>query len=304
MTASQVTPSSHFSAYQQAEIFGKSKVVKAPWQSFGLAVFAGAFISLAFVFYLTVTTGAGDAPWGLVRLVGGIAFSLGLILVVVCGGELFTSTVLSCVAWAQKQVTTRELLLCWGRVYLGNFIGAMLMMVLIMGAKSYLLDGGQWGLNALKVSQYKLQHSWLQSFCLGILCNMLVCLGVWMTFACRELLTKAVLLILPVAMFVSSGFEHSIANLFMVPLGITIHAFADPAFFAALGVSPEKFADLTVVNFVLNNLIPVTLGNIIGGGVMVGLGYWWIEKGQITLLEPQKSPRTEQLASSLETDKF
>lgn len=281
--------SSHFSCYSQAEVYGKSKVVKAPWQSFGLAIFAGAFIALAFVFFLTVTTGAGDSAWGLVRLVGGIAFSLGLMLVVICGGELFTSTVLSSVAWAQKQVTTSELLKCWCRVYIGNFVGAMFMVGLIMAAGSYQLDGGHWGLNALKVSQHKLHHTWIQAFSLGILCNMLVCLGVWMTFASRDSLAKALLLILPVAMFVSSGFEHSIANMFMVPLGITIHAVASPEFFASLGVTYEQFADLTITKFIFNNLIPVTLGNIVGGGVIVGLGYWLIEKGQIASPEPQKS---------------
>lgn len=305
VSSEHATPqvSSHFSCYHQAEIYGKSKVVKAPWQSFGLSVFAGAFIALAFVFYITVTTGAGDSPWGLVRLVGGLAFSLGLILVVICGGELFTSSVLSSVAWAQKQVTGAELLKCWCRVYLGNFIGAMLMVGLIMAAGLYQLDSGRWGLNALMVSEHKLHHTWVQAFSLGILCNMLVCLGIWMTFASRESLTKAILLILPVAMFVSSGFEHSIANLFMVPLGITIHAFASPEYFVSLGVTQEQFADLTIINFIFNNLIPVTLGNIVGGGLIVGLGYWWIEQGQIALPDPQHEHQPHFFASPLKTDK-
>ncbi|MCP3127492.1 formate transporter FocA [Shewanella sp. KJ2020] len=295
--------SSHFSCYHQAEIYGTSKVVKAPWQSFGLAVFAGAFIALAFVFYITVTTDAGDASWGLVRFVGGIAFSLGLILVVVCGGELFTSSVLSTVAWAQKQVTGAELLKCWCRVYAGNFVGAMLMVCLITAAGMYDLDGGNWGLNALKVAQHKLHHTWVQAFSLGILCNMLVCLGVWMTFASRDVLTKSLLLILPVAMFVSSGFEHSIANLFMVPMGMMIQSIASPEFFASLGVTQAQFADLTVANFIFNNLIPVTLGNIVGGGVIVGLGYWWIEKGQIALPDPQKNHQPHFFTSPLHTEK-
>lgn len=265
------------SLYQHAEYYGKAKVIKSAWQSFGLAAFAGAFIALAFVFYITVTTGS-DGSWGLVRLAGGLAFSLGLMLVVICGGELFTSTVLSSVAWAQKLVTTRDLIKCWARVYLGNFIGAVIMLSLIMSARMYELDGGQWGINALKIAQHKLHHSWGQAFALGVLCNMLVCLGVWMTFSSRDALTKAILLMLPVAMFVSSGFEHSIANLFMVPLGITIHQFADPAWFEALNISRDTFADLTLSNFIFSNLIPVTLGNIVGGGVFVGLGYWLIEK--------------------------
>lgn len=265
------------SMYQQAERYGADKVVKAHWQSFGLAVFAGAFIALAFVFYITVTTGS-TGPWGLMRLAGGLAFSLGLMLVVICGGELFTSTVLSSVAWAQKQVSTLSLLKCWGRVYVGNFIGAMLMLLLIVVAGMQNLNESHWGLNALNIAQHKLHHGWWQAFVLGMLCNMLVCLGVWMTFSSKDALTKAILLMLPVAMFVSSGFEHSIANLFMVPLGIVLANISDPAWFAALNVTQEQFSDLTVTNFILNNLIPVTLGNIVGGGLFVGLGYWLIEK--------------------------
>ncbi|MDX1282118.1 formate transporter FocA [Shewanella colwelliana] len=266
------------SLFTQAEQYGQLKITKSPWQSFGLATFAGAFIALAFVFYITVTTGAGEGPWGLVRLAGGLAFSLGLMLVVICGGELFTSTVLSSVAWAQKLVSTRSLLVCWLRVYLGNLLGALLMLLLIFSARMYELDGGLWGLNALHIAQHKLHHGWGQAFSLGILCNMLVCLGVWMTFASKDALTKAILLMLPVAMFVSSGFEHSIANLFMVPLGIIIANFGSADYFAQLGVAQSQFADLTFYHFIINNLIPVTLGNIVGGGLFVGLGYWMIEQ--------------------------
>ncbi|MDR8523417.1 formate transporter FocA [Shewanella fidelis] len=265
---------------QVAEGYGLDKVAKSSWQSFGLAIFAGAFIALAFVFYITVTTGS-QGSWGMTRFIGGLAFSLGLILVVVCGGELFTSTVLSTVAWAQKKVTNSDLVKTWGRVYAGNFVGAMLMVLLIFLAGMYQLDGGRWGLSALNIAQHKLHHSWTQAFVLGILCNMMVCLGVWMTFATKDVLTKVVLVMLPVAMFVSSGFEHSIANMFMVPMGIAIHQFADPAWFEALNISPDKYADLTVMNFVFNNLIPVTLGNIVGGGVFVGLGYWLVDNAGV-----------------------
>ncbi|MCL2915717.1 formate transporter FocA [Shewanella corallii] len=292
MTGQPVTPV--LNLCQQAELYGHSKVIKSPWQSFGLAIFAGAFIALAFVFYINVTTGAGDAPWGMVRLVGGLAFSLGLMLVVICGAELFTSTVLSTLARARGMITTRQMLACWARVYVGNLIGALIMLTLIMTAGMHQLDGGNWGLNALNIAQHKLHHNWLQAMVLGVLCNMLVCLGVWMTFASKEVMTRAMLLMLPVAMFVSSGFEHSIANMFMVPLGIAISQFADPGFFAALDLSREQFSDLTITNFVFNNLIPVTLGNILGGGVIVGLGYWLIENkaGDKEAVQTQRSSNT------------
>jgi len=275
----QALPATKNSPLQTAEEYGMGKVAKKAAKSFSLAIFAGAFIAIAFVFYITVTTGAAGAPWGVMRFLGGLAFSLGLILVVVCGGELFTSTVLTTVAWAQGLFSTAELLKCWFRVYLGNLVGAALMVMLIVMAKMYLLDGGSWGINALQIAQHKLHHTWSQAFALGILCNLLVCLGIWMTFTTKDILAKSMLLILPVAMFISSGFEHSIANMFMVPLGIAINAVSEPEFFIAHGFVAADFADLTWSNFINHNLIPVTLGNIVGGGVFVGLGYWLTEQG-------------------------
>jgi formate transporter len=261
---------------KEVEEYGYKKVQKSFAKSFSLAIFAGAFIAIAFVFYITVTTGAHGAPTGIIKLTGGLAFSLGLILVVICGGELFTSTVLTTVAWAQGRFSTREQLKCWVRVYLGNLIGASAMLALVITAQMYLNDGGEWGINAMKIAQHKLEHTWPQAFALGILCNLLVCLGTWMTFTTKDILAKTILLILPVAMFVSSGFEHSIANMFMVPLGLTIKLISEPAFYISHGYVAADFAHLTFSNFIFHNLIPVTLGNIVGGGVFVGIGYWLI----------------------------
>jgi len=260
-----------------ASEYGYKKANKGLFQSFGSSIFAGIFIAIAFVFYITVTTGS-SASWGMTKFAGGFAFSLGLILVVVCGAELFTSTVLSSVAWAQKRITHQQLISCWIRVYIGNFVGAMLMLLLVIGAKMHLQDGGQWGINAMHIAQHKLHHTWLQAFSLGVLCNLLVCLGIWMTFCTKDMLTKSLLVILPVTMFVSSGFEHSIANLFMVPLGIALQHLFSPELLIELGYSSATFSDLTIGHFVINNLIPVTLGNIVGGAVIVGLGNWLIDK--------------------------
>ncbi|GEA49237.1 formate transporter FocA [Vibrio inusitatus NBRC 102082] len=264
----------------QAADYGHKKVLKPFKQSFVLAMFAGAFIALAFVFYITVTTGSYENGWGVTRFIGGLAFSLGLMLVVVCGGELFTSTVLSSVAWAQKRVTTKQLLGCWARVYAGNFAGAMLTLAFIMMAKMHILDHGNWGLNALSISAHKLEHSWWQAFSLGVMCNLLVCLGIWMSFSSKESASKAFLVLLPVAMFVSSGFEHSIANMFMVPLGIAIKASADAHMLTAAAEAGIHLELLNIKQFITANLIPVTLGNIFGGAVLVGLAYWSIEPKQ------------------------
>jgi formate transporter len=256
-----------------ANQYGVTKLEKSFHRSFTLAIFAGAFIAIAFLFYITVTTGASDAPWGMVKLAGGLAFSLGLVLVVVCGGELFTSTVLSCIAWTQGLFSTKALLSCWLRVYLGNLIGAMIIIGLVLLAKMQLLDGGEWGINAMKIAQHKIHHSWGEAFALGVLCNLLVCLGIWMTFTSKDILTKSFLLILPVAMFVSSGFEHSIANLFMVPLGIAINTLSPESFFTSHGIAINAFSDLTWGNFIFHNLIPVTIGNIVGGASLIALAY-------------------------------
>ncbi|MGL5290531.1 MAG: formate transporter FocA [Vibrionaceae bacterium] len=260
----------------KAENVGVYKATKKPMQTFFLAITAGMFISIAFVFYTTVTTGGGAMPYGVSKLLGGLAFSLGLILVVVCGGELFTSTVLTTVAKASSRITWGQLARNWCNVYLGNMVGAFFFVTLIWLAGQHLTADGQWGINAMKIAQHKLHHSFIQAVVLGTLCNLMVCLAVWMTFSCRSVADKVLVMLLPVAMFVACGFEHSIANMFMIPMGIAIHAFASPEFWAQTGYAPAQFADLTINNFLSANLLPVTIGNIIGGGLLVGMTYWMI----------------------------
>ncbi|GGA74158.1 formate transporter FocA [Neiella marina] len=255
-----------------AEEYAIAKQQKRSTETLGLAMMAGIFIGLAFVFYLTVTTGSDDS-WGLTRLAGGIAFSLGLMLVVICGAELFTSSVLSAIARANGQISSKTMLLNWLKVYLGNLLGALVLVVLVMAAGMFMLAKGQWGLNALQLAAHKVHHSPMQAFSLGLLCNMLVCLAIWMTFSTSQILSKALLVMLPVAMFVSSGFEHCVANMFMVPLAIAIKNFAPAEFWQQAGVTASQFSELTWSHFLSANLIPVTLGNIVGGAVVIGLGY-------------------------------
>ncbi|MGK4476289.1 formate transporter FocA [Aeromonas molluscorum] len=259
-----------------AEDITYAKATKPAYKVIPLAITAGAFIALAFIFYITVTTGAGDMAWGMGKLIGGLCFSMGLILCVLLGAELFTSTTLTLVAKAAGRISWAQLFKNWGLVYFGNLIGGLLMVALIVISAQYTADNGQWGLNALNVAQHKLHHSFFEAVALGILCNLMVCLAVWMSFGARSATDKVMVMLLPVAMFVASGFEHSIANMFMIPVGIAIHALASPEFWQAIGQNPAQYADLTVSNFVFHNLIPVTIGNIIGGGVMVGLTYWFI----------------------------
>jgi formate transporter len=259
-----------------AEDAGVYKATKHPLKTFYLAITAGVFISIAFVFYITATTGTAGIPFGLAKLVGGICFSMGLMLVVVCGADLFTSTVLTVVAKASGRITWRQLAINWLNVYIGNLFGALIFVALIWFSGQYMAANGLWGLNVLQTADHKLHHTFIEAVCLGILANLMVCLAVWMSYSGRSLMDKMFAMILPVAMFVASGFEHSIANMFMIPMGIVVKHFATPEFWQAVGAAPEQFAHLTVSNFIIDNLIPVTIGNIIGGGLLVGLTYWVI----------------------------
>lgn len=261
---------------KKAEYMGVAKATKSHTQAFMLAITAGVFIAIAFAFYTTATTGTSNIPYGLSKFVGGFAFSLGLLLVVVCGGELFTSSILTIIARASNKITTMQLAKNWLVVYFGNFVGCLFFVILVMLAKQYMSADGAWGLNAMKIAQHKLHHTFIQAVALGTLANLLVCLGVWMSFAGRSVTDKFIAVALPVTMFVASGYEHSIANMFMIPLGYAIANFAGPDFWLASSANPADFTDLTISNFVFNNLIPVTIGNIIGGGLLVGLTYWLI----------------------------
>lgn len=259
-----------------AEEAGVHKATKQPLKTFYLAITAGVFISIAFVFYITSTTGSADVPYGLSKLIGGICFSLGLMLVVVCGADLFTSTVLIIIAKASNRITWSQLGRNWVNVYVGNLIGALFFVALIWFSGEHNVNNGSWGLNVLQTADHKLRYTFVEAVCLGILANLMVCLAVWMSYSGRTLMDKMFAMILPVGMFVASGFEHSIANMFLIPLGIVIKNFASPEFWVAVNTTPTQFAELNLSNFIINNLIPVTIGNIIGGGLMVGLTYWVI----------------------------
>ncbi len=261
---------------RQAMQSARGKLSLSGTAHLGLSVLAGLYIGLAFTFYITVMTGAEGIPWGISRLLAGTAFCLGLVLVVIGGADLFTSTVLTVILWARGEIGTARLLRHWSRVFVGNLVGATALVLLLWLARQHLLADGQWGLTLMNVAQHKLHHGFLQAVALGLLCNLMVCLGIWMSYASKEPLVKAALLVLPVAMFVSAGFEHSIANLFVVPMAILVHGSADAGFWASIGAGPEQFADLTIYHFIFNNLIPVVIGNIIGGGLFVGLAHWWI----------------------------
>lgn len=258
-----------------AEQSGLYKVSKKKELSFFLAVTAGVFISIAFVFYITVTSGPAPAT-ALAKLAGGVCFSLGLILVVVCGADLFTSTVLTVMAKASGLISWRQLIGNWIIVYLGNLVGALFFVALIWFAGQTMSSNGLWGLNVLQTADHKMHHTFIEAVCLGTLCNLMVCLAVWISYSGHTLTDKIMAMLLPIGMFVASGFEHSIANMFLLPLAVIIRDFAPASFWAAVHSSPDNFPALTFGRVITDNLIPVTIGNIIGGGVLVGVTYWII----------------------------
>ncbi|MCL1075015.1 formate transporter FocA [Shewanella dokdonensis] len=268
-----------FSEHLQTVIAsGEGKVNKPSLYRFIQAIYAGFFIGLAFVFYVTVTTGNSEAHWGAVHLMGGAVFSLGLILVVLFGMELFTSTVLSAVACAQGRVSFAKMLSCWIEVYIGNAVGALILVGLVCAGGLYMTDGGQWGLNVVGIALHKVHHTWGQAFVLGMMCNIMVCLAVWFAYMSKDVGTKALLMVMPVALFVATGFEHSIANMFMLPVGIAFKYLLPTDLLLSHGYTEQVLEALSISHIVTANLIPVTLGNIVGGAGVIGLGIWGTEK--------------------------
>jgi len=255
---------------------GVKKTTLDTVRMFLLAVLAGSFIAMGAIFATTVSAGSSALPYGVARLLAGIAFTLGLILVVVSGSELFTGNNLIIIAFANRRITLGALLRNWGVVYLGNFVGAVLTAYLMFLTRQYTFGGGSVGLAALNVGEAKTSLVFAQAVVLGIFCNALVCMAVWMCYSARSTIDKILAIVPPIAAFVAAGFEHSIANMYFIPIAIFIKSMGTPAFFEAINKTPADFPHLTWNNFFLVNLVPVTIGNIIGGVVMVGLMYWFI----------------------------
>jgi len=258
---------------RRAEYLGVRKAEAASVTMFALAVLAGAFIALGAVFATTVAAGtSGALPFGVTKLLVGLVFCLGLILVIVGGAELFTGNNLIVMAWASGKVSTRALLRNWLIVYAGNFVGSLGTALMVFFSQQYTFGGGLIGKTALSIATGKVGLSFMQAVALGILCNALVCLAVWLTFSARSTVDKIMAIIFPITAFVAAGFEHSIANMYFIPIGLLIKAL-DPAFVAASGLEVSR---LTWSAFLWNNLLPVTIGNIIGGSLLVAGIYWAI----------------------------
>ncbi|MFO0986258.1 MAG: formate/nitrite transporter family protein [Alphaproteobacteria bacterium] len=257
------------------EAAGSAKAGRDLLTLFVLGLLAGAFIALGAIFMTVVLTGAGDLPWGVARLLGGLVFSLGLILVIVGGAELFTGDSLMIVACAGRRITIAALLRAWLVVYLGNIAGAVGTAVLVYLSGHYGLAGGALGKTALAIAAGKAALPTAQLFFLAVLCNVLVCLAVWMSFGARSVTDKVLVIVPPIAAFVAAGFEHSIANLYFLPYALAIKAWAPPEFWSAIGQTAAAYPALTLGASV-HNVAVSTVGNLVGGSLMVGAVYWFV----------------------------
>lgn len=270
----------------RAEYLGVRKAEMPIFTMFMLSLLAGAFISLGAIFATTVAAGgmtvtAADGaatfstglPYGVTRLLTGLVFCLGLILVVVGGAELFTGNNLIVMAWASGKVTGRALLRNWAVVYAGNFIASIATAGLMFLTRQYTFGSNSVGITALKIAAAKCELGFVQAIALGILCNALVCLAVWLTYSARTTIDKIAAIIFPITAFVAAGFEHSVANMYFIPYALLVKGF-DPEFIATVADKVPNLEALTWRAFFVNNLIPVTIGNVIGGTMLVAAIYW------------------------------
>lgn len=237
-----------------------------------LSVLAGAYIAFGAEFFSVASIQTAQTlGFGASKVLGGATFSVGLMLVVVCGGELFTGNCLMVTGMACQRVSAGGLLYNWVVVYFGNFIGAMLFVMLVILGGTWLFADGASGVTAVNIGLAKCKLTWLEALCRGIGCNWLVCLGVWMGLAGKDIAGKVWGIFFPITAFVAMGFEHCVANMYFIPKALLLKNAPE---LAAAGLNAASLAELNLHNFIIGNLIPVTIGNIIGGGIFVGMLYY------------------------------
>lgn len=244
-----------------------------------LGILAGVFIAFAAegsnmaAFNLFAKT----ETYGLGKALAGAVFGTGLMLVLIAGGELFTSNTMILAGVLDKKVSIIAMLKNWFFVYTGNFLGSIFIAYMMNESGLFLSGANMLGAVTIKIAAYKVGLTFIQAFFLGIMCNWLVCLSVWMAYGAKDLAGKILAVFFPIWLFITSGFEHSIANMYYIPAGIIAKSnksLTDAA--VVLGVTPLKLSHLNWETFFTKNLIPVTLGNIVGGGIFVAAVYWFV----------------------------
>src|SRR3989338_1003249 len=241
-----------------------------------LALLAGVFIAFGAMLF-TLVVHDSKLPFGLTQLIGGLSFCLGLILVVVGGAELFTGNNLLVMAYVSRKIRLYQVLENWIIVYLGNFIGAVSMALWVYLARQWTDNNYMVGAKALLIANAKVGLTFEVAFARGVLCNALVCLAVWLCMSGRTTSDKILSILFPITAFVALGFEHSVANMYFIPMGLLLKN--NPIVLEAVTTLTGRandFSGLTLESMLVNNLFPVTLGNIVGGGILVGLVYWFV----------------------------
>lgn len=257
---------------------GKGKAALPVSKMFILGMMAGIFIALAAVASNTVSCTVESAS--IAKLLSGLVFPAGLTMVLLAGSELFTGNCLMIIPLFEREITLKAMLKNWIIVYIGNFIGSIIIVFLVYWGGQLDLFSGALAVNTIKVAAAKCSLTFTKALCLGILCNLLVCIAVWISFAAKTVSSKIIGLFLPIMLFVLCGFEHSVANMYYGMAGIVANT--NDAYHAAAAETVANIANLTPGNFFLMNLLPVTIGNIIGGSVLVGCVYWfaYLRKGK------------------------
>ena len=250
---------------EKAEGLGVTKTSMSFTQSFMLSIMAGAFIAMGAMFFLLVS-GDPDLPFAIQRVLGGVLFSLGLLLVVVCGAELFTGNTMIVMSAASKKISWGAVLKNWVVVFVGNFVGALIIVGLVYLSGMHTMNGGIVGQTMVNVASSKMTPDWLTLFAKGIMCNFLVCLAVWIGYAGKTVADKMLGILLPIAAFVACGFEHCVANMFFLPMGILL---------SSVGIVPAG-VDPSILTWsgALRNWSATVPGNIVGGALFVGMAYW------------------------------
>ena len=268
----RVTDAYGFDAYSPQQIADRVQTVgvakaRLPLLSMlMLGMLAGAFIGLGAMYYTLVVSDA-QLSFAVARVLGAVCFSLGLLLVVVAGAELFTGNNLLAMAWADGKVSTGEVLRNWAVVCVANFIGAAGLALLVFLSGHLGMNGGAVGRSYVAIAMTKSTLPVSELFFRGVLCNVLVCMAVWMVLAGRSVVDKFAAIVLPISAFVAAGFEHSVANMYFFPLALLMKA---------SGAALPAGADVITVYAMFRNLAPVILGNIVGGSVLVALVYYVI----------------------------
>lgn len=254
---------------------GIKKVRTKPLNQFILGILAGAFIAFASEGSNMAAFNLFAKPetYGLGKALAGVVFATGLMLVIIAGGELFTGNTLITIGVLEKKIKLKDMLSNWFFVYLGNFVGAVFIAYMMNMSGLFNSGDNMLGGITLKIAAYKTHLTFSQAFYLGIMCNWLVCIAVWMSYGAKDIIGKCFAIFFPISLFITSGFEHSIANMYYIPAGIL--AKSNASWVEASGLTAEKLAHLNWNTFITKNLIPVTIGNIVGGVILVAGVYWF-----------------------------